>query len=620
KREKVNERIDLLEAQTKQLFQAINEIECELKSSTLRSKSILYYNIKRLNYIKRYLIWASNQIKLSTGASKEYLETRCWDYFAINIRKVESVIEDYMKFHSDQLYSLRNRGGRSIEHVGSEPSKFDYGSFLEIGIDAHNCILVGSGSEFTSQELTKIIKDKKGDFIYYTVLSTFGFFHDMICDEMLKDIFNKTYKESVNLIYQSINTVTFDNLKALILFIKMSCYESNFELIKNIFPIVLRMAYCFGIDKIDLKADLQNKSKQEACLILKKYKLWAYISFFMNSNNLLFLNRNALPKHIDSQPLDMQLLHRLEIKYSTYIDKCADNRRTPSFIWLNSIEIFAIIANHFKPFNNSVSDSEQICYNKFKLTNNDYKRVQQAIECYIQPNSNFIEEEYLRGVRKEALCMHNYLCHFSNNLCIHHKFYFLIRYSVLLYCNQIYLICPYVVNNKVQRQVSPRDMLIVLEAALKITSIYKILTYVYFENIMEQLTDTPNNIELITQLKSYLNNNLKPSTTDTINKMIYSILRAIQFEELLNAFYVFLLAITCEKFQLQSNCPNEVMDFLKQNCISILELFQLAYNLERFTNKSDIDFVIQRVQILLFEFPICSELKDTLLSCLDVKE
>ncbi|KAI9296374.1 hypothetical protein K502DRAFT_348056 [Neoconidiobolus thromboides FSU 785] len=571
--------------------------------------------LNRLNYIKRYLIWASNQIKLSTGASKEYLETRCWDYFAINIRKVESVIEDYMKFHSDQLYSLRNRGGRSIEHVGSEPSKFDYGSFLEIGIDAHNCILVGSGSEFTSQELTKIIKDKKGDFIYYTVLSTFGFFHDTA-----KDIFNKAYNESANLFYQSINTVSFVTLKALVLFIKMSCYESDINLIKSVFPIVLRMAYCLGIDKIDLKADLQNKSKQEACLILKKYKLWAYILFIINADCMDFFDHDTLPKHISSEPIDMELLDQLENKYSSCNGRCMDKKRATSFIWFNSIDTFSIIYSPFKAVSNSVPNSERTCYNKLELIYNDSRQAQQAIKWHIQPNRNFIIEEHSRSSRKEPLCMQNYLCRFSDKFCIYHKFYLLVRYSILLYCNQIYLICPSLLNNTAQRQVSPKDILIVLEAALKIASIYKILIYVYFENIVGQLSETPDNIGLVSQIKTYLNNNVKPNTTDIVNKMIYSILKIIQFEELLNAFYVFLLAITCEKFQLQSNCPNEVMDFLKQNCISILELFQLAYNLERFTNKSDIDFVIQRVQILLFEFPICSDFRCTLLDCLNNKE
>ncbi|KAI9290431.1 hypothetical protein K502DRAFT_354086 [Neoconidiobolus thromboides FSU 785] len=189
---------------------------------------------------------------------------------------------------------------------------------------------------------------------------------------------------------------------------------------------------------------------------------------------------------------------------------------------------------------------------------------------------------------------------------------------MLFYIIQLLLINPLMDSNLVQMEVPLKDMLIALEAAIKILCICKIIISVYFENVIEFLSETGDDRDLVNQIKAYLKDNIRPVLNNNINKSIHYILRTIHFEDLLYPMYVFLLAITSKNFQLHCDSSNEMTEYLKQNILSILQIFQLAYKSKHVYKKLDITHTFQKLKMVLRNFTVSKQFLSKIKSIVDI--
>ncbi|KAI9290403.1 hypothetical protein K502DRAFT_240408, partial [Neoconidiobolus thromboides FSU 785] len=227
---------------------------------------------------------------------------------------------------------------------------------------------------------------------------------------------------------------------------------------------------------------------------------------------------------------------------------------------------------------------------------------------------------YLRYTKKQPLYIHNYLCRIPNNHCEQHGYHLLIRRNILFCITQILLVNPIMDSNPIQMEVPLKDMLIILEAGIKMFCFYKIITYVYFKNIIELLSETEGNEDLINEIETYLSETPEPNINHYLDVSIYVTIKSLHFENLLYSMYVFLLAITSEDFQLRSNYSNEMMDYLKHNVLIILQILQLAYKSKHIYKKLDIDYTFQRLKIILTNFTISKKFLEDIKSIVNIDQ
>ncbi|KAI9290841.1 hypothetical protein K502DRAFT_353576, partial [Neoconidiobolus thromboides FSU 785] len=333
KSKQLNERILRLESQVQTIFQFIKDYELTLINSSSNETPIYYY--KKLQYIKNYLVWACKQL----NSNNDFDGYSCTNLFSASqfdtyIKQVDSVLKDYIKLNSDKLFNLRNRTGRSAEGVGNKVTSVDYGKFLEDGIHAHRCLLFGSGNQFTEKELRAILKSRQPNFLSYTILSTFSSYGNIYHDPTLIDIFNKTHNESTKLIYQALDDVSINTLKALLLLSKVACFDFNWDLLNHIYPIILRMAYSLEIDKVNLNTDLENKTFEEATLIIQKYKIWESIVIFATTNHSLF-KQFPLGKQFELELPNFKVLKQVYQKYPNPFNALTNQKELSFSFWTN---------------------------------------------------------------------------------------------------------------------------------------------------------------------------------------------------------------------------------------------------------------------------------------------
>ncbi|KAI9297411.1 hypothetical protein K502DRAFT_328271 [Neoconidiobolus thromboides FSU 785] len=590
---KLEHRVKELEAQVFNIFNLVEALGSFIDNNLFQlcPKSFFQHKNTVLE-LKKYLKWVAKMFKyknLDNSEDQAYL-----DECSIKMKTNLFLIEEYIGsqfFEFSNFTNLRNRAGRGAEHVGTLPTIFDYGSFLEISIQLHDCFAYGYGIHFKPNELIPYIKQLKPNFISRVLITSLSFGYSFLPGCEFEEIYHTCLNSMVPLISEACDNSSFESLKALCLLYDVSLVQGNHSLSHRILSSIVRMSYILGIDKLRID-EIDSKSKSGDNPIIKLKNLWSWIVISCKINEVFY---DTLPLIREYDLSESEPIYYLNINQLDKTDnEIKDCKEVFSVHTIQEGLMLSLIFDHLVKNTKGINDMSCVPYSKSILPGDKFNLIQGYFSEYQRSSSKSLAA--IINNSNKAINLDHHLCSFPNNYCCTFKTIHEITKSLSIYIYQLFIMYPTMIKVPSQVDIPLSYVPTLLESSLKTILIFRALTFVYFKELVEKMdSNNLQNQQVFRAITNYLENRSDPIIKD--NKSIYlTTTRLVGFKYPIFAANTLLQVLSSPYILTSGLISNEVIHTIETNIIELLEIYKLITKLTRDNDRMDIDYALTRLK------------------------